>query len=228
MFNILLVDDDADVRRFVKKILERAGYNIVTIDNGLSALDELGRNTYDLMLSDATMPQYSGFDLIRAVRRLPKHDHMVIAMLTGRREKTDIQQAIDLQVNDYIIKPINPEVLLVKVDKLLCEKRKLTPIMHYMDKATVDFQAGLESPLRMTEIGLAGFTATSPAPIQIGAEFYLNIRDLEYENMPKVKVSSSEANPEVQNEYIIEGTFLELDEDFRNEIKKCIARHRAA
>jgi hypothetical protein len=100
--------------------------------------------------------------------------------------------------------------------------------MHYIDSATVDFQAGLESPLRMTKIGLAGFTATSPAPVQVGAEFYLNIRDLDYENMPKVKVSSSAANPQVQNEYIIEGTFLEMDEDFRNEIKKCIARFRAA
>jgi DNA-binding response OmpR family regulator len=228
VFNILLVDDDADVRRIVKKILEKSGYSVVVVDNGLSALDELNTNAYDLLLSDATMPQYSGFDLIRSVRRLPKHDHMSIAMLTGRRDKQDIQQAIDLKVDDYIIKPINPEVLLTKVEKILCEKRNLIPVMSYVDIANVDFQAGLETPLRMTKIGLAGFTAVSPQAITLGTEFYLNIRDLDYENMPKVKISSSAVDPQVQNQYIVEGTFLELDEEFKNEIKKCLMRFKAA
>lgn len=228
MFSILLVDDDADVRRLVKKILEKGGYSVVTVDNGLSALDDLNSHQYDLLLSDANMPQYSGFDLIRAVRRQPRHKGMSIAMLTGRREKQDIQTAIELAVDDYIVKPINPEVLLGKIEKILSDKKKIMPVLNYADSAYVDFQAGLESPLRMTKIGLSGFTATSPQPLSVGAEFYLNIRDLDYENMPKVKVTASNSDPAAGRQYIIEGTFLEIDEDFKNEIKKCITRFRAA
>lgn len=228
MHHILLVDDDADVRRMVKKILEKGGYQVSVVDNGLSALDELNSRTYDLLVSDANMPQYSGFDLIKALRRQPRHRELCIAMLTGRREKQDIQLAIDLGVNDYIVKPIDPDVLLNKIEKILAHKKKDVGVLNFEQSAMVDFAASLQSPIQMATIGLSGFTAVSTVPISIGAEFYLCIDELEYENMPKVRVTSSAAHPINTKQYVLHGQFLEIDEEFKNQIKICLSKARAA
>ena len=98
MARILLVDDDIDIRRLVKRILDSVGHSVVVVDNGLTALDELNANIYDLLISDANMPRYSGFDLIRALKKQSRHRKLAIAMLTGRREVQDIQHAIGLGV----------------------------------------------------------------------------------------------------------------------------------
>lgn len=228
MFRILLVDDDADVRRLVKKILEKANYNVVTVDNGLSALSELNDNTYDMLLSDASMPQYSGFDLLKAIRRLPKHSDLVIAMLTGRREKEDIQKAIELGASDYIVKPVDPEVLIGKIQKLLEHKLENPAVINMNTQVNVDYEASLHCPLRMKKIGLNGFSGVSPYPLSIGQDLYLNIDSLDYDLLPKARITSSSADPNNPKLFIIHGVFLEVDENFKNEIRKCLKIYSAA
>jgi CheY-like chemotaxis protein len=228
VFNILLVDDDPDVRRLVKKILEKAGYSVVAVENGLSALGELNEHPYDLLLSDANMPQYSGFDLVKAIRRLPKHRELSIAMLTGRRDKDDIQKAVELGVNDYIVKPVDPEVLIGKIQKLLEHKMTDPALINLAESTVVNFEASLESPLRMKKIGLNGFTAVSIYPMTIGLDFYLNIDQLDYEVLPKVRITSCSTDHNNSRQFILHGVFLEMDEKFKNEIRKCLKNYNAA
>lgn len=227
MYKILLVDDDADVRRLVKKILERGGHQVVVVDNGLSALNELNAQKYDLLLSDASMPQYSGFDLIRTVRQQNKHNDLLIAMLTGRREKQDIEQAIELGVKDYIVKPIDPEQFLQKIGKIL-EARMIAPaVININDSAKVDFTASFQSPLKMKKIGLSGFSAVSPVTFPLGIELYLNVDDFDYETLPKAKLTSI-LYDESTKLYLLEGYFLEMDDEFRQQIKDCLKKYNAA
>lgn len=227
MFNILLVDDDADVRRVVKKILEKSGYAVVAVDNGLSALSELNENSYDLLLSDASMPQYSGFDLLKAVRRLPKHNDLVIAMLTGRREKDDIQKAVELGANDYIVKPVQPEVLVGKIEKLLGGKSISAAVTQFPDSVPVNFEASFQTPIQILKIGLGGFSGVSPYPMVIGQDFYLNIDSLDYDVLPKARITANIIDTNTAK-YIVHGVFLEADETFKNEIRKCIKKSRVA
>ncbi|MCB9073463.1 MAG: response regulator [Bdellovibrionaceae bacterium] len=228
MFHILLVDDDADVRRLVKKILEKAGHSVIAVENGLSALGELNENHYDLLLSDANMPQYNGFDLVRAIRRLPKHKDLIIAMLTGRRDKNDIQKAVELGVNDYIVKPVDPEVLVNKIQKLL-ESRIPDPAFINLPETThVNLEASVQSPLRMKKIGLSSFMAVSPYPLAVGLDFYLNIDEMDYEALPKVRIIASQPDPHNNKQYLIHGTFLEMDDQFKEQIKKCLRNYTAA
>lgn len=227
MSKILLVDDDADIRRFVKKILERDGHDIVVVENGLTALNELNNDTYDLLLSDANMPQYSGFDLIKTIRLQAKHKDLLIAMLTGRREKQDIQMAIDLGVKDYIIKPIDPQMLLQKVRKIL-ESRIVNPGVINMDTtAQVDWAASAQNPLTMKTIGLSGFTALSPFALPAGYEFYLNVEQLASVQKPKAVVSSCQQNSNTK-QFEIEGRFLEMNDLLRQQIKNCLKKYNAA
>lgn len=227
MLHILLVDDDADVRKLVKKILETAGYSVVTVDNGLSALSELNDNNYDLLLSDANMPQYSGFDLLRAVRRLPKHRELAIAMLTGRRDKEDIKMAVENGANDYIVKPVEPNVLLFKVQKLL-ENKLGSAVVAMPEHARVDWEASLQTPLRIKKIGVDGFSATSPYPLSIGQDFYLNIDDLHYDALPKARVTASIVDPSNPHQYIVHGVFLDMDDSFKMEVRKQIKKINSA
>ncbi len=227
MLHILLVDDDADVRKLVKKILEKAGYSVVAVDNGLSALSELGDNHYDLLLSDANMPQYSGFDLLRAVRRQPKHRELAIAMLTGRRDKEDIKMAVENGANDYIVKPVEPNVLLFKVQKLL-EGKLGSAISNAPENVMVDFEASLQTPLRLKKIGTDSFSASSPYPLSIGQDFYLNIDQLQYDTLPKARITGSVVDPSNPNQYIVHGVFLEMDDSFKMEIRKQIKKYNSA
>jgi len=216
MSRILLVDDDGDVRKIAKRILEKEGHTVVAVDNGLTALDELNINPYDLLLTDANMPQYSGFDLLRALRRQPKHANLIAVMLTGRREKQDIQQAIELGVKEYIVKPIDPVVLISKIQNLLVDPAKDAAIMN--QSASANLSARFETPMRITKIGLTGIKAISNSPINSGMEFYLNIDDFTYESMPKVRIVHCTIDPENANQYFIQGEFVELDHDVKKEI----------
>jgi CheY-like chemotaxis protein len=227
MFKILLVDDDADVRRYVKKVLERDNHHVVVVDNGLSALNELNNDTYDLLLSDANMPQYSGFDLIRTIRLQAKHTDLIIAMLTGRREKQDIQQAIELGVKDYIVKPIDAQLLTQKVQKIL-ENKIVNPAVINMDSmVNVDWAASAQSPLKMRTIGIAGFSAHSSVAIPVGFEFYLHTDQLSSIQKPKAVVTGCQFST-VHQKFVIEGNFLEMDDLLRQQIKNCLKKYGAA
>lgn len=228
MFQILLVDDDADVRKVVKKILEKSGYNVIAVDNGLSALSELNEHHFDLLLSDASMPQYSGFDLLKTVRSKPKHQDLVIAMLTGRRELEDIKRAVELGANDYIVKPVDPQVLVAKIQRLLEHKKENPALIQLPDRVEVDFEASLQCPMKMKSIGLSGFSATSKYPLQVGQDFYLNIEALNYELLPKVRIISNIPDPNNPQIFLLQGLFLEMDEQLKNEIRKCIQSYNAA
>lgn len=228
MFQILLVDDDADVRKVVKKILEKAGYSVIAVDNGLSALSELSEHHFDLLLSDASMPQYSGFDLLKAVRAKQKHQDLVIAMLTGRRDIEDIKKAVELGANDYIVKPVDPQVLVAKIQKLLEHKKENPTLIQLPDRIEVNFEASLLCPMKMKTIGLGGFSAVSKYPLQVGQDFYLNIDVFEYELLPKVRIVSSLPDPQSPQQFILQGLFIEMDETLKNEIRKCILSYKAS
>lgn len=219
MARILLVDDDADIRRIVKKILETKGHSVMILDNGLTALDELNANIYDLLISDASMPHFSGFDLIRSIRRQKRHKKLAIAMLTGRREKEDIEQAIELKVDDYIVKPIDPSVLLEKVDKLLSKNHSQKIIV---EKQALAIDAVLQNPIHVTEMHADGFTATSLLPFNIGAEIHFSCKELNQVGVDihKVKITGCQTKSGTDNTYVIYGQFLEMTKSTKEHLEE--------
>jgi CheY-like chemotaxis protein len=69
MQNILVVDDEPDVRDAVKHVLDRAGYSVRTVESAIDALAELARNPTDLVITDIIMPQINGVEAIESIRR---------------------------------------------------------------------------------------------------------------------------------------------------------------
>ncbi len=109
---ILAVDDEEHVRRLLQRILERAGYDVVTAGNGREALDKLSLASVNLVLLDIRMPEMDGFQTLDLIRQ--QYDIPVI-MVTGVGGVPSVSDALTLGSDDYVIKPFQSSELLARI-----------------------------------------------------------------------------------------------------------------
>jgi len=117
---VLVVEDAIFVRNFVLIALRTMGITDVTeADNGKSALEELHKKPYDLVLSDWHMPEMEGIDLLKAMRADEKLQHIPFLMLTSDVSADNVRDAVESGVSDYLAKPFRHAPLIHKVKRLL-------------------------------------------------------------------------------------------------------------
>ena len=123
MANILIVDDQANVRTAVLQLLLSCNRSDLTIDqatNGSDALRRLQAKKYDLLISDTEMPGMNGADLMHAVRADEKLKQLpAILMLAVGAGKQDVLDAVALGISGFIIKPFRPEQLRAQIKKVM-------------------------------------------------------------------------------------------------------------
>src|SRR5213594_2880520 len=102
---LLIVDDDEDYARLLVECFTGLGFQVVYVDSGQKALQEVKRLLPDIILLDIVMPELDGFEVCRQVRQLPECANMIIIMLTSKVEVEDKIKGIDIGANDYIVKP---------------------------------------------------------------------------------------------------------------------------
>ena len=102
---LLVVEDDPAMLIALRDILERAGYVILTAENGEVALKILSNSKPELILSDIAMPVMDGFELLESVRKIPSGATIPFIFLTARGTREDIFTGKSLGVDDYITKP---------------------------------------------------------------------------------------------------------------------------
>lgn len=113
---VLIVDDDARLLRLVSLHLERAGYHVSTAENGKSGLDAAMQHRPDIIVTDWAMPELSGLEMCKALRRNQSGHRAYVLLLTAREEEEDrIVDAFDAGIDDYITKPFNARILLARV-----------------------------------------------------------------------------------------------------------------
>ena len=120
--SILLVEDEQNMVRTLRRILERKGFKVGVAANGSVALEELGNVNYDLVITDLNMPVMDGIALLRSM--VERGVNAGVIVLTGHGSITSAVEAMKLGAGDYLIKPCQPEELLVVVDRVL-ELRRL-------------------------------------------------------------------------------------------------------
>jgi len=123
---ILIVDDDPDMRDALTIILESQDYKIVTAEDGLEALATLKAEKPDLMLLDLLMPKMDGFAVLKELQdgRWSKYRNIPIVILSSVREEAsrrryELETALEFEFDDYVEKPVSPDVLLKRVGNLL-------------------------------------------------------------------------------------------------------------
>ena len=123
---ILVVDDDPDILDAVTMILESRGYQVVAARDGVEGLASLKAENPDLMILDLLMPKMDGFAVCKELQdpRWSKYRDTPILILTSVREEAsrrryELETGLELDVDDYVEKPMDPNVLLERVDKLI-------------------------------------------------------------------------------------------------------------
>jgi len=117
--NILVVDDFATMSRLVRNVLKQQGYNnVFAADDGTSAVEILKKEKIQFIVSDWNMPQMPGIELLKTVRSTEEWKSLPFLMVTAEWQKENILEAIKLKVNNYIVKPFTPEVLMEKINKI--------------------------------------------------------------------------------------------------------------
>ena len=118
---ILVVDDERSMREMLAILLKREGHDVVVAENGRTAIDQLNTRPFDLVVSDARMPDLDGLEVLRHARSI---NPSVIAIMVTAYGSPDLLRGVaQLGVNDYVEKPFNTEVLRFRIRKELDRKR---------------------------------------------------------------------------------------------------------
>lgn len=116
MSSVLIVDDEAAIRRLLEAILSRAGHDVIAAPNAASALSALDRGNVDVILLDLGLPDRDGLEVIAAVRQ---RSAIPIIVLTARHETAEKISALDLGADDYVTKPFDSDELLARLRSAL-------------------------------------------------------------------------------------------------------------
>jgi two-component system chemotaxis response regulator CheY len=116
----LIVDDSSTMRRIIINTLNRIGYtDFVEAGNGREAIDRLGAQPVDVIVTDWNMPEMSGIEFIRTVRATAATQTVPILMVTTNAAKDDIVAAMQAGVSGYVVKPFTPDTMREKIEAVV-------------------------------------------------------------------------------------------------------------
>ena len=121
MFNILVVEDNLDLRELFVTTINNAGYRAFGATDGLNALNLMDNTHIDLIVADIMMPKMSGYELTKELRSLG--NSIPILMVTAKDDYDSLQKGFSFGADDYMIKPVNVNELLLRIQALLRRAR---------------------------------------------------------------------------------------------------------
>ncbi|MCP4141811.1 MAG: response regulator transcription factor [Chloroflexi bacterium] len=214
---ILIIDDDAQLRRLMEYPLSKEGANVVLATNGKDGLRQLYSEKPDLVILDVMMPEMDGWETCKNIRQL---SDVPIMMVTARGKEDDIIRGLDLGADDYITKPFQVKVLVARVRATL-RRANLKPereskVSYSDDYLTVDieahriFAAGEPVKLTATEFRLLAYLLENAGRVMSFNQILENVWGWDYvgdDNYIRVyiwhlrkKIEKDSKNPEyIQN-----------------------------
>ena len=137
---ILIVDDEARMRRFIRMNMELEGFQVIEAENGLLALEQIRKYNPDLILMDVMMPEMDGFETLRLLREIST---VPVVLLTVKSDEEDKIRGLGLGADDYITKPFSPRELNSRVNAVLRRAQWPAPaprtVLRIDGRLSVDF-----------------------------------------------------------------------------------------
>lgn len=117
MFNILVADDVANIRRLYEYTLEKNGYKVYSAENGEAALDIIEKQHIDLMILDVMMPKKDGYEVLKTLRE--SGSNLPVLIITAKDAAEDLRMGFVLGTDDYMTKPVDEMEMLLRIKALL-------------------------------------------------------------------------------------------------------------
>ncbi|WP_413577655.1 response regulator [Bdellovibrio sp. HCB290] len=212
MANILIVDDQKSILMTLEALLTSDGHSVVQATNAIDAVHHLTQEKFDLVITDAIMPGGSdGYALTRTIRKQPHLGKLPVILLTGKREKSDVEKGLESGVNDYIIKPIDPDMLLAKVRTIVASNVNQTSAF---SEAAVAVKAEWEIKNEIVAVSELGFTLHSSVPMPLGK--ILRVKSTIFNEIGiepvAIRIDSCEDLNPIENAWKIHGHFVGIAE----------------
>lgn len=155
MDKILVVEDEEIVRNNIVELLENENFNVVDAENVMIALNKMQNELPDLILSDIMMPYFNGFEFYEAVHTKYPDKNIPFLFLTAKMDQGTIKHAMEIGVDDFIIKPYSADNLLKRINSRL-EKKKL--IDNKFEKLKLDISLYVPHELKTPLIPILGLS----------------------------------------------------------------------
>ncbi|UCH97826.1 MAG: response regulator [Candidatus Aminicenantes bacterium] len=141
---VLLVEDNTDMRSFIKTLLTEEDFMVVEATNGRQGIDRAKEIIPDIIISDIMMPDVDGYQLCRVLKKDIKTSHVPIILLSVKYTEAEITRGLETGADDYITKPFNVDILLTRVRNLIKQRRQLQQRIQW-DTVTHAAELGLSS-----------------------------------------------------------------------------------
>lgn len=123
MSRVLVAEDDPDIQHLLAYKLNRAGFEVLALGDGIAAMASVRQFRPDVMILDVRLPGMSGLDICRDLRDAPDTAKLPIVMISAQGRPQDREAAYAVGCDDYVIKPFSPRALVERVQRLTVEVR---------------------------------------------------------------------------------------------------------
>lgn len=137
MFNVLVVEDDKNLKKLMVTYLKRNNYTVFEANNGVQALDIIDKQYIDLVISDVMMPEMDGFELVNELRT--SNYEIPIMLITAKGDISDKKQGFILGADDYMVKPVDMEEMILRVSVLLKRVKSANKRRIVIDDLVIDY-----------------------------------------------------------------------------------------
>lgn len=184
MINILVVDDDKNIRNLLYTVLKKENYNVLLASNGIDALNILEESQVDIAIIDIMMPKLNGIELTSKIKELLD---IPILILTAKGEITDKIQAFNTGSDDYLVKPFDITELILRVNALLKRYMKVSNKVITLKEMVLDYNKctlllnGSEIDIPLKEFQLLYKLASFPQKVFTRNELIESIWGFDYD-----------------------------------------------
>lgn len=160
--NILLVDDDINIRELVSFFLTQAGFVVKAVQDGFTALADLQADHFDLIILDISMPHMNGYKVLKSLKSLPNIKEIPVIVLTASQSAEDFEKLRE-EVSDYVIKPPDRHDLLGRIERIFGGLPQFQEVI--FDEDNISAQGVLTVPVQAVSMSHHGLVIRSPIPV---------------------------------------------------------------
>ncbi len=196
MKKIMIVEDDENIRELLEMYFTKAGFSVITAENGREALELFKRENPHLVILDLMLPVIDGITVAKEIR---KESNTPILMLTAKAEEEDRIKGLEVGADDYVTKPFSPKEVVLRVKNILKRTYPDEKIIKIKDleifpKEMKVYQNGKEIPLTAKEFKIIFAMATKPGTVfsreKIMDEIYTEYDDVVFDRTIDVYIKN--------------------------------------